>query len=91
MFGAIYRSHPQVSSSPKNDSNYQTKIRNSPGDGRSHLQCGGSPKSCITVTIVIFHGWNLYNYLKKYRASFLKDEVMVGFSKYPISWKITME
>jgi hypothetical protein len=81
MFGATYRSHPQGSSSPRNDSNYQPTIRNSPGDGKSHLQCGGSLKSCITVTIVILHGWNLYSYLKKQRASFLKDEVMVGFSK----------
>jgi hypothetical protein len=45
----------------------------------------------INVTVVILQAWNLYSYLKAWRASPLKDEERVDFSKWPASWKIILE
>ena len=40
---------------------------------------------------VSFSTWNLYSYLKEYRACPLKDKDVTEFSKQPTSWKIILE
>jgi hypothetical protein len=40
----------------------QSTLRNIPEDRRSYLKRGGSLKSLIIVTIIIFQACNLYSY-----------------------------
>jgi hypothetical protein len=75
--GSIFKVHAAKEASV---TSYQSKLRHTPEDRRSHLQSSGSLKPLINVTDVNFQIWNLrvYSYLREYKAYFTR--LRTGFS-----------